>query len=394
MTASAILLVDDEEKALKYLRLAFEPKFRVFSANSAAAALDVLARHHREIGVIVTDQRMPETTGLQLLNVVRRLYPRTVRILTTAYTELDLLIEAINTGAVYSFVSKPWQLTDLERTLTSALEHYEASVRDHSLLEEKLDEFREHLLEGRTREVASVAAKIGHYVHNALCPVTLLLDDLLDENNPESRLPRDFLERVQAHVQQIARTLKDLAAISVPPRPEDFTTIDLHDILESALEATAVLRDEKRIEVITAVAAKLPVIRGVPGQIDKLFRFMLTEEIVSLTPGSRFALRLRPTELDAGPPGVQLEVEDFEPLPDHVCREDIVHPFSVRGANPREFGIFLASSYFIAQHHGGSLHVTIKDDQSLLFSFFLPSDPGTMGTGREVGQNAASDARE
>ncbi len=376
MTRNGVLLVDDEAKALKYFSRAFSHRFTVFSALSAREALAVLAAHHREIGVIVTDQRMPEANGVELLQTVRRDYPRTVRILTTAYSELDLLIQAINSGAIYSFVSKPWQLDDLERTLAGALEHHETETRNHQLLEQNLDRFQDKIREGRTYDIALIAAKIGHYVHNALCPVTLLIDQLIEEQDRRGDLSGEFLQNVRAHVHEIARTLKDLAQVSVPPDPAEFERIDLPAVLAGAMARTEILRAEKDIRFECDIQAGLPPVAGVPAQIEKLFRFMIAEEVVSLSPGSLVQVRMRAASGTDGPPGLRVEFEDFEPIRPNTFRDRLLHPFELRGENPREFGLFLASSYFIANHHGGSLAVRIKPNESLLFTFHLPAHPG------------------
>lgn len=85
MEKKAILLVDDEVKALKYFAKALGGRFSVLSASSAREALEIMEQ--REIGVIVTDQRMPESSGVELLGVVRDRFPHTARILTTAYSD-------------------------------------------------------------------------------------------------------------------------------------------------------------------------------------------------------------------------------------------------------------------------------------------------------------------
>ncbi len=220
MSLPGVLLVDDEALALKYFAKAFAGKFRVYPADAAAAALRTLAEPGADIAVIVTDQRMPEATDIELLREVRRRHPRIIRILTTAYAHLDVLVQAINTGAVFSFVAKPWQLGDLERTLTQALARHASEASAQRLLATKLDEFRATLLEGRTYDLAQIAARIGHYVHNALCPVNVLLEQL-GETTQAPPLDPAFLRDVNAQVQAISRTLKDLAQISAPstPRP-------------------------------------------------------------------------------------------------------------------------------------------------------------------------------
>jgi len=329
--------------------------------------------------VIVTDQRMPESTGVDLLKLVRKRYPHTVRILTTAYSELDLLIEAINTGAIYSFVSKPWQLEDLESTLVSALDHYESQITDHRLLEQKLDDLRAKILENRTYDVALIAAKIGHYVHNALCPVTLLIDQLLDERESRAPLSNDFLRSVNAHIHEIANTLKDLAQISLPPSSAAFCPLALSDLLARSIANSEILRREKGLRVETEIAEGIPTISGVPAHMEKLFRFMIAEEVVSLPANSLVKVRVAPHCGDGQTVGVTIEFEDFAPVTSNATPDSLLHPFNLRGGNPREFGVFLASSYFIARHHGGTLNARIKEDTGLIFTFFLPCQPQTSG---------------
>src|SRR5690606_9912507 len=88
----AILYVDDEEKSLKYFTRAFADTFRVFTANSAQEGYRLLEDHQDEIGVVMTDQRMPGEQGVQFLERARRLRPQIIRILATAFADLDAAI--------------------------------------------------------------------------------------------------------------------------------------------------------------------------------------------------------------------------------------------------------------------------------------------------------------
>lgn len=375
MSRKGILLVDDEPMALKYFSKSFGQRFRVYSANSAHEALDLLEKHRDDIGVIVTDQRMPESTGVELLKIVRDRFPRTVRILTTAYSEMDTLVEAINIGAVYSFVSKPWQTNELERTLTEALAHHQSELRDAAILEQTIDELRLKILEDRAADMGQIAAKIGHYVHNALCPLTILIDMLLERGQNTPACSIEFLQGIRAHIDEVARTLKDLERISTPARPSEYEPLHLDEILDKALAETAVIREQRRLHIEKHTMNDLPSIRGVATQIKKLFRFMIAEEAVSLPAGSRVDLRLTPHQADGDLLGVNIAFEDSVPVAHDVAPASLLHPFNLRGTNPRDFGIFLVSCYFIARHHGGSLNVRSRDEGGLSFSFFLPCDP-------------------
>ncbi len=371
MEKKAILLVDDEVKTLKYFLRALGNRYRVFSAASAREALEIMER--REIGVIVTDQRMPESSGVELLNIVRDRYPQTARVLTTAYSDLDTLVGAINSGAVFSFVSKPWEMRELEDVLNKALAHHEALVRDEMLRGGRLQDLKMRLLEDRAYDVGLIAAKMGHYVHNALCPVNFLMEQLLDHNADRRSLSREFLQNVQAHVREVSQTLKDLEQICVPIRRQALKPLDLERILESALQKTAVLRERKRLQVETSIPEGIPLVRGVAAQIEKLFRFMIAEEVVSLPADSEVRIRFSVPEGDGEILGVNVEFEDDAVVSPRVSAESLLHPFNLRGSNPREFGIFLISCYFIVRHHGGSMSARIRSEGGVTYSFMLPA---------------------
>lgn len=380
MGKKAILLVDDELMALKYLSRALEGRFAVYAAASAPEALKIMGQ--RDIGVIVTDQRMPDSSGVELLGVVRDRYPNTVRILTTAYSDLDTLVGAINSGAVFSFVSKPWEMQEMQEVLQRAMQQHEQLVQDDLLRENRLEDLKTRILEDRAYDVGMIAAKLGHYVHNALCPVTFLMEQLLDRNNDHGFLTTEFLRNVQTHVQEVSQTLVELEQIRTPLRKSAMKQLDLARLLDQALEKTAVLRDRKEMRVERKISPGLPRIRGVEQQVEKLFRFMLAEEVVSLPAGSRVEVRLSLHEADGEILGVNVEFEDFVALGNGESAESLLHPFNLRGSNPREFGIFLISCYFIARHHGGAMSARIKDGNGVCYSFFLPVNSRESGIER------------
>ncbi|HXU64351.1 MAG TPA: sigma-54 dependent transcriptional regulator [Polyangia bacterium] len=133
-----ILVVDDESDNLDAFRFNFGRTFKLLLAGSGEEAL-ALARQH-DVAVIVTDQRMPKMTGLDLLKEARTLRPDAVGIIVTAFTDVDVLIEAINLGRIYRYVTKPWDSKELRGVLTHAVERY-ALVRENRRLQEQLDAY-------------------------------------------------------------------------------------------------------------------------------------------------------------------------------------------------------------------------------------------------------------
>ncbi len=128
-----ILYVDDELNNLTSFKAAFRREFEVITASSGPEALDILK--DRDIEVIVSDQRMPEMTGVEFLQKVKELEPAPIRILLTGYADINAVIDAINKGEVYRYVQKPWDETDLRLTLQHAFEVYELREENKNLTE-------------------------------------------------------------------------------------------------------------------------------------------------------------------------------------------------------------------------------------------------------------------
>jgi DNA-binding NtrC family response regulator len=117
-----ILVVDDEQDNLDAFRFNFRKTFDILTASSGPEALGVLAE--RECAVVVTDQRMPKMTGIELLREVRERQPDAVGIILTAFTDVDVLVEAINLGQVYRYITKPWDAKEVRGVLQYAIERY------------------------------------------------------------------------------------------------------------------------------------------------------------------------------------------------------------------------------------------------------------------------------
>lgn len=149
-----LLLVDDEENITSALiRLLRRDGYNILRANSGEAGLELLAQN--KVGVIVSDQRMPGMTGVEFLSKVKELHPDTVRIVLSGYTELNSVTDAINHGAVYKFLTKPWEDDLLRANIEEAFQRYEMRMENLRLtheLQEVNRELEQRVIE-KTREV-------------------------------------------------------------------------------------------------------------------------------------------------------------------------------------------------------------------------------------------------
>ena len=163
--AYKIMVVDDEPANLRLLERLFRRDYQVIAAGSGAEALRLLEQH--DVALLVTDQRMPGMTGTELLKHAAPLRPQMVRIILTGYTDAEALVEAINCGQVYKYVTKPWNNEDLRLTVERALQHYEANKSQHelTLANRRLSARLQEMTRGFVRTVADALEAKDAYVH-------------------------------------------------------------------------------------------------------------------------------------------------------------------------------------------------------------------------------------
>lgn len=158
-----LLLVDDEPNILSALtRLFRREAYQILRAQSGEEGLALLASHP-EVGVIISDQRMPGMLGVAFLARVKQLYPDTIRMVLSGYTELESVTEAINRGAVYKFLTKPWEDDLLLANVEEAFQRFEMSkenLRLQSELQEanhalqRMNAHLERVVQDKTQELA------------------------------------------------------------------------------------------------------------------------------------------------------------------------------------------------------------------------------------------------
>jgi two-component system probable response regulator PhcQ len=381
----AVLYVDDEEKSLKYFDLAFGKQFRIFTAANAREGLKLLAEHKDEIGLLMTDQRMPGEKGVWLLERARQLRPRIIRILVTAYADMDAAIAAVNTGAIYKYITKPWEPPQLENTIKRGLEFFMVQRERDQLLQEKMSVLHHMMVADRIVSLGLLAAGLSHHIRNSLVAVKTFLDlapAMLQEEELDLdglRHPdfwKEYYQNVQAQVEKINHLLQDLWKASEKSEPEFSDRVYLHDVLT---ETVALLRDgfqAKSIQVENRIPGTLPLMYVDKPKFYRLFELLLKDELASLPSGSRVTLAaaLRP-----GAPSDKQEIEvtvsDNGPGLPKEALQLLFDPFVVRSDSPMEYGIHLMACYFIVHHHGGRIEAHSGAGQGTTFTLRLPLNP-------------------
>jgi two-component system probable response regulator PhcQ len=339
----AVLFVDDEEKARKYFALAFGRDFTVLTAASVSEALAILDDRGGEIGVLITDQRMPGQQGVDLLKRAREDWPAIVRILTTAYSDLDDAINAVNRGEILRYITKPWDIDSLRTELRHAMEFFLLRSERDMLVAEKFS-VRQGMVRGdRLRGLLSIAAGLRHLRH-APHAVAAWAHDALDAA-PQLPLSPAELELWGLEVKEtlglmsIHGALRALDAAVVPGFTDQLRLDELARSQEIPVEGDA--------------APVLGCRTLVSGLLDTLSRLAGSPANAQVLPVAREPIA-GVTLLLSGPGGLAGAFD---------------------GPRPEDAGgSGLLEAYLVAWHHGGSLHVRTEEDRRC-FELFLPQDP-------------------
>jgi len=265
-----VLFVDDEVNILKALqRLLRTEEMNVLCASRASEAIELLEQHPAQ--VVVTDQRMPEMNGVDLLSAVRERHPDIVRMMLTGYTEINVAVDAINRGEIFRLITKPWNDDELRATIRQAFDHFDLKSeikRLNQVTREqnfKLQDMNRNL-EAKVRERTKQLAAKHQELRTAYVQTISALAEAVDAKDTYTRghsqrvgvyasklarelsFPKDVIERVY-----IAGLLHDVGKIGVrdsvitkPDRltPEEYEEIKKHpEIGAKILEPVDFLRD-------------------------------------------------------------------------------------------------------------------------------------------------------
>jgi two-component system, probable response regulator PhcQ len=375
----AILYVDDEEKSLKYFARAFEDQFQILTASSAQEGLKALEENQDRIGILMTDQRMPGEKGTWLLEKARQLRPRIVRILATAFSDMDAAIAAVNTGAIYKYVTKPWDPPQLEATLKRGLEFFIVQRERDQLLKEKLSVLHNVMIADRIIGLGLLAAGLSHHIRNSLVAVKTFLDlapaklreeqlDLNSLRNPG--FWKDYYQNVQGQIDKINGLLRDLWSASDHGNAAFNDQVQLQTEVDTVLSTIQSDLATKALTIENRIPRDFPSIVADRTKIRKMLHLLLRDEWVSLPAGSHVTISAEATDPDR----IRLSIRDNGPgLPEEALRV-IFDPFALRSDTPMEYGVNLIAAYFIVHHHGGRIHAESTPNQGTLFTLTLPLD--------------------
>jgi two-component system, sensor histidine kinase and response regulator len=367
MQKQTILCVDDEIDNVQALERIFRAKYNVLRATSGREALQILDQQRGPVSLILTDQRMPEMTGVEFLAQTIEKFPDTVRILLTGYTDIESIVSAVNTGQISRYLTKPWDPVDLQATVDQAVERFVMSRE----LTQKNFELEKAYTELKTLDQAKnqFMVLINHELKTPLTAI-LSFSDLLKETH----LSEDqslCLDRIQKSADRLKGLIEDVLMVvgsetkTLRAKSQPFETHNLDLKLPAPLQQLLTRKSQNlKIQVPEMkIVADLTMIRQV------LFR-LLHNAIKFGQEGSVIDLKTEPTT----PHRVKFSVtNEGAPISNQVV-DKILKPFFIDEDvmnHSAGMGLGLTVCQAILKAHSTHLHIENKAN-GVEVSFELP----------------------
>ncbi|GEP43025.1 hybrid sensor histidine kinase/response regulator [Brevifollis gellanilyticus] len=379
-----ILYVDDEERALHYFQKCFEDEYVIHTATNAADGYRIIEEFGSRIGILMTDQRMPGETGVELMERVRLLQPNMIRILVTAFTDYETAVKCVNDGRAWRYLHKPMDPDHLAAVLAEGMEAYQAMLHRDRLLYEKADDIRTQLMADKVSGMGILAEGLNHHLRNALTVVRAFIDlapmklmEEIDARHPQD--PSFWIETQGQAVSQLDRIqnlLTNLAHASHARKLERSEEVNMAAIFNETYAAYSGHFMEKQIRFDAEVAIGMPNLFVHGERFRQMLRLLFIEEITHLQPGDQILLRAHIEQDGLG------ESYAVITLTDNGCwggpndsGANLFDPFYTRSRKPDDFGVNMMACYVTMHLHGGTISARRLEPQGLELSLRLPLDP-------------------
>jgi signal transduction histidine kinase len=375
-----LLVVDDEADVVQSLQDLLRFEYRVLGATRTDEAFRILERE--DVHLVMTDQRMPDMTGVEFLRRLRDLRPEAIRLLFTGYADIQAVIDAINQGNVYRYISKPWDVSELQGFLRQAAEHYDLLAERKRLLAELQEKNRQLEAANHLKEAFIKVAS-----HELRTPVTIVLG-LADLARQSPGLPeplRQRLERIYGGGQRLHRLVDQmvkLLQVGRFERPLAREDVALGDLLGAAADDVAPFVEQRQQTLAVDAPPDLGTVAVEPDKLRDSVAHLLLNAVKFTADGGRIRLAARRlpdggAEIRVTDTGVGIEPANlsrvFDPF---FTRFDVSrHSSGVFEFDRRGLGLGLSVVKGFVEMHGGQVRAESHPGQGSTFIITLPPQP-------------------
>jgi len=375
--AYPILFVDDEKLACEVFKAQFSDQFTVYTASSGMEALEIV--DHHEIALVISDQRMPEMTGNMLLARVREARPDTVRMIVTAYADIEAAIEAINSGEVYRYIGKPYDETELRNILQQGIERYFLIKERDRLTEEKIESMRKIARANRLSAVGTLAAGVAHEINNPLVAISTFMQMAPERRKLDDReFWEDLYQIAIREVNRIRDLVTELLAFSKFTGEAGLTLqeVKVNDLVREMVKFIEPEARKKTVKINTSFGAALPAVQWDPDRIKQVLLNLLLNALQATGQGGAITVTTEHVKENAHDQFVRIAVADTGVGISSENLEKLFSPFFTTKGREGS-GLGLMTCHYIVDQHRGSIDVESQLGAGSTFRLNLPIDPGS-----------------
>lgn len=404
-TRHTVLVVDDEPDVVKSVQDLLRFDYRVLGATSAAEGMRIM--HENEVHVVMTDQRMPETTGVEFLTRLRGEHPDAMRLLFTGYADIRAVIEAINQGNVFRYITKPWDPDELEAVIRQACERYDLIVERKKLLDmlqvqnRELERANAELIQSNQLKHAFIQVAS----HELRTPLTILLglSRLAAKSTGVQEPLKGWLERIESAGRRLQVLVDQIISMLVAnrfERPLKREATDLRALLEAAADDVRPFVELRGQTLALDAPPGLGSIAVEGPRIRDAVNHLLLNAIKFTADGGRIGLEASRT----GDGGAAIRVSDTGAGIDPAERQKLFEPFftgfdvshhssGVFEHGRKGLGLGLSVVKAFVESHGGRIEVDSEIGRGTTFTIVLPgTGAAAVGTGTGTGSGAGTGA--
>lgn len=374
-----ILALDDEQNILESLqRLFFKEDFGVFTTTDFHEALDVLGKE--KIKLILSDQRMPDISGVEFLKQVKAKYPDVIRILITGHADIQAAEDAINVGEVYRFINKPWNGEDLKASVRQAIKHYDLVIENRNLFEAMKTKNEElEVLNRKLKNMYEVqkefTSTVSHELRTPLASIKSTVDLVLSgEPGGLTEDQTKFLTKTKNNVDRLHRLINDILDLTKLESGKTQLNLSFNDIrivIQDDVEVQQQAANDKGLYLKVEISETIP---QIPFDVDKMHQVLnnLVSNAIKFTENGGITVSCvnyedkNHIEICVKDTGQGIKAEDIDKL---------FQKFQQLGDSTKQVGgtgLGLAICKEIIQRHGGKIWVESEIGKGSSFKFLLP----------------------
>ncbi|MEK7790042.1 MAG: hybrid sensor histidine kinase/response regulator [Deltaproteobacteria bacterium] len=362
MNPHKLLIVDDEEAILEALQRTLRADYELLLADSADAALRLLKKH-RNVSLILCDQRMPAMTGVRLLEKSRGIAPHAVRMLLTGYSDIEAVIEAVNRGEIYRYLTKPWENDALRSEIKRGIEYFELqkTIRDQHEKLKELDKAKNLFL-----------MLISHELKTPLTTILAFTESYqkgLAQTRDEQQL---FIKRIEEGAKSLGNLIEetlDLITAQTGKLIPHKEQMKLDEMIHSVIENLHPKTIEKKIVFETMIPPLK--IKADPELIRKNFKKILEYAVKAAREEDKIWITAKENKKES----IEVQISFHGEVLNREQKKKIFEPFLIVGDilnHKMGAGLGLPVSKAIIEAHGGEIDVESSKKKGTLLTIVLP----------------------